>query len=479
MKKTFSILMTLALVLVSVAAVSAQIGDDAVTSNTSWTFQNLGSAAAEVGVKLYDTTGAMVAEDSFTVEKAQSFWAPDYAKLTGAFNGALVANSSQPLASIVNQVAANGTNGKTGNATYMGFTADNVAPTMYAPVAMKAFFGYYTELSIQSAGGDVPVTVTYYNQDGTVATTSKYNVKAGSPLRVPQAEEVNLPNDYNGGVKIAADDGTTPLAVVVNEFVGTGGGMYNQFYSYEAFSAGSTKVVLPAVFINGYGSFNASTSIQNMGDSDAEVTWKFYDVTNGNPNPTEVIYTQTTTIPTSVSIYFPDAAYADTLKNAYSAGDDAWIGSITLESNQPIIAIVNELNGSYLAASYTGFSEGATELYFPLALVSAYGSNFNTSFSIADMSTEGGDVSVKVEYIADTDKCAGCTNDTKEYTFQNTNSPYQPDHISATAMDNGVFIGSVKITSDKPINGIMNELLGDVTAPQDVFTSFNAFYTAE
>ena len=473
MRKRITVLLTLALVIATVAGVSAQLGSDSVTHNTSWTFQNLGESTAEVTVDLYDTTGeAIVDDESFNVEASASFWAPDYTPLGDAtFNGSLVAMSSEPLASISNQVAANATSGKSGNATYMGFTNDNVAPTMYAPVVMKSFAGlYWTELSIQSAGGDTTVTVTYYDQTGAEEASSTHEVKAGSPVRVAQEDEAGLPADFNGSVVVASQDGTTPLALVVNEFVGSGNGMYNQFYSYEGFAEGSTRVVLPAVFINGYGgTYQASTSVQNLSGPTpaANVTWYFYDVDAADP--TTAVYSYTESIATSKSVYFPSADYADTLTGA----DGEWVGTVVLESDQPLIAIVNELAGGYWAASYTGLAEGADELYFPLAFVNGYGFA-QTSFSIADLSdTPGGDVSVTVEYIADKTGCPGCSDQSVPYTFQNTDSKYQPDHVPAAALSDGTFIGSIRITSNKPIGGIMNEIIG--AFDQDSFTSFNAF----
>ncbi len=476
MRKTIVATVLVAALVIATGVALAQ-GGDSVTHNTSWAFQNLGDTTAQVHVDLYSTDGTLVATDDFDVPTAVSFWAPDYDPLdaVGTFNGGLVASSSQPLASIANQVAANSTSGRTGNATYMGISADKTAPTMYAPVAMKSFAGaYWTELSIQSTAtsGSISVYVHYYNQDGNEVSgsPSSYTVYAGSPTRVAQDDETILPDNWNGSVMVEAVDGTTPIALVVNEFVGSSGGMYNQFYSYEGFAAGDTTIVLPAVFINGYGSYNASTSVMNLGGSSnpANVTWHFYDADTGSE-----IYSYSESISTSKSVYFPDAPYADTL----TGGDGVWVGSVTLEctSGGPLVAIVNELSGSYFAASYTGLMGGTDELYFPLAFVNAYGFA-QTSYSISDMSGTAGEVSVTVDYIADTTQCAGCSDWSTTYSFTNTDSKYQPDHIPTSAMDSGVYVGSVRITVNTPgktINGIMNEIMGDANA--DNFTSFNAF----
>ena len=154
MNKKMLVAVALSAVLVAalgVAMVSAQ-GGDSLTFNTSWVFQNLGTSTANVQVQVYskDGTGSPVATDAFTVTKAKSFYAPTYATIPANFNGGIIASSDQPLASIANQVAQNNTTGRTSYATYMGATANSVATTMYAPVLMKGYFGYETEMSVQN-----------------------------------------------------------------------------------------------------------------------------------------------------------------------------------------------------------------------------------------------------------------------------------------------------------------------------------------
>ncbi len=483
MKKMITILVTLGLIIATVAVVNAQLGSDSVTHNTSWVFQNLGSSTADVAVELYSTDGTLAASDSFTVAKSVAFWAPDYAPLdaVGTFNGSIVASSNQPLAATSNQVAQNTTSGKSGNATYVGFTGDTVAPTMYAPVLMKSYAGiFWTEMSIQStaSSGSTAVSVHYYNEDGSEVTGSPVakTVPAGSPIRVAQADEAILSDGWIGSVKVAADDGTTALALVVNEFWGGANHEYDQFYSYEGFASGATRVVCPNVFINGYGGlFQASATVQNLGSVPADVTFTFYDNTAGNPNQATAIYSFTQVITTSLATYYPNAPYAQDLKDGYNVGDDEWIGTVVFESTngQPLAAIVNELSGSYWAASFTGLTAGGTEFYSPMAYVKGYGFA-NTSYAIVDTSGTSGVVNVTVDYIADTVACPGCSDWSDTYDFEINDNKYQPDHIPASAMDNGTYIGAIKITvntAGKTIGGVINEILGSSTA--DYFTSFN------
>lgn len=476
---------TLGLVIVTGAALVSAQGGDGVTHNTSWTFQNLGSADASVHVDLYGTDGLKKAEDDITVEKSAAFWAPNYAPLdpVGTFNGAIVASSSEPLAATVNQVAQNTTSGRTGNATYGGFNDDSVAPTMYAPVVMKGYSGlFWTELSIQSTAtsGSVDVDVHYYGADGTEVTGSPrtYTVHPGSPTRVAQGDESILSSNWIGSAKVVAQDGTTKLALVVNEFDGRTNHMYDQFYSYEGIASGATRVVVPNVFINGYGGgFSASVAVQNLGDIPAQVTWKLYDTTPGNPNPNTVCHQFSEQLDVAKSVYFPFESYAQTLKDCYNNGDDEWIGTLILEStnSQPLVAVVNQLNGTYHGASFRGLTEGGTELFFPMAFVNAFGFA-DTSFAIVDMSGTSGAVNVTVEYIADTSTsgCSDCLDWSTTYSFENNDNQYQPSHLPASVMSNGSYIGAIKITvntAGKTINGVMNELMGG--ASQDNFTSFN------
>ena len=486
-RKTFiTAVLALGLIVAMGAGLVSAQGGDGVTFNTSWTFQNLGTDPANVHVDLWGTDGQKKAEDDIIVEKSAAFWAPDYNKLdpVGTFNGSIVASSSEPLAATVNQVAQNTTTGRTGNATYGGFNDDMVASEIYAPTVMKGLSGvYWTEMSIQSTAtvGDVQVNVHYYGEDGTEVTGSPrtYTVHAGSATRVAQEDESILPSGWIGSAKVAAQDGTTKLAVIVNEFDGRSGRMYDQFYSYEGFATGVTRVVVPNVFINGYGGvFNASAAVQNLGDIPAEVTWYLYDTTPGNPNPNTICHQFPDTISVGRSVYFPFASYADKLKDCYLPGDDAWVGTLVLESTngQPLVAMANELSGKYRAASFRGLMGGSTELYYPMAFVKAFGFA-DTSFAIADMSGTSGDVCVTVDYIADTSSggCPTCSDWSDDYCFSNQDNKYQPDHIPASVKAvNGSYVGAIKITvttAGKTINGVMNELMGP--SNRDTFTSFN------
>jgi hypothetical protein len=477
MNKRMLIALAMSAVLVAalgVAMVSAQ-GGDSLTFNTSWVFQNLGSTTANVQIQAYskDGSGSPVATDTFTVTKAKSFYAPTYPVIPANFNGSIIASSDQPLASIANQVAVNNTSGRTGYATYMGQTANTVASTMYVPVLMNNFSGYYTEMSIQNTGsGDNNVTVFYYDSTGAEVTAARQTstIKAGQPWRVAQSAVAGLPAGFIGSAKIVSSS-AMPLAVIVNEFVGTASHMYDQFYSYEGFAAGSLQAVLPAVFIHGYGSFNASVSVQNLGSVPANVTWHFYTVGVAGE-----VYSYTESIATSKSVYLPNAPYASTLLN----GGSDWVGSITVSSDQNIVAVVNELQGAYYAASYTGLAagagKGATDIFYPLAYVNAYGFA-NSSFAIADVSGTGGTVNVTVSYLADKDQCPSCSDATFTYDFVTSNSQYQPTQLAGNAAlgTGGVYIGSIKIhvnTAGKTIDGIMNEV---VNVNGDGFTSFDAF----
>jgi len=480
MNKKLRVALILSVALVAalgMVMVSAQ-GGDSLTNSTSWTLQNLASTTANVQVQFYSATGTgvPVASDTFTVSKSRAFYAPTYPVVPANFNGGLIASSDQPLASIANQLLVNNTTGRTAYATYMGATSSSVATTMYVPIVMRKYGGLYdTEISVQNTDtSDNNITIYYYDALGNevVAARKTDTIKAGQPKRYPQSSATGLSDGFIGAAKVVAG---SPVAVILNEFVGTPGNMYNQFYSFEGFASGSKTLYMPTVFINGYGGFNASASVQNLGGAPAHVTWYFYDsgVTTG------AVYSFTETIAVAKSVYFPFASYANTLINA-SAVDAGWVGSIKIVSDQNLVGTVNELNGNYIAGSYRAFGSGATDLYYPTAFVKAYGIDANTSYAIADVSGTPGAVNVTVSYIADKEACPTCNDANVTYNFTTADSQYQPTHMAATAPSalgtGGVFVGSIKIhvnTAGKTINGTMNELINTVNG--DGFTAFDAF----
>jgi len=478
MNKKLAIALALSLALVFAVGTVLVSAQDTLVFNTSWTFQNLGTTTANVQVQFYSTTGSgtPVASDTFTVSKSKAFYAPTYPVVPANFNGGLIASSDQPLASIANQLLVNNTTGRTAYATYMGATASSVANTMYVPIVMRKYGGLYdTEISVQNtASGDNSITIYYYDAAGAevVAARKTDTIKGGQSQRYPQASATGLADGFIGAAKIV---GSSPVAVILNEFVGNAGHLYDQFYSFEGMAAGAKTIYMPTVFINGYGGFNASASVYNLGSVPANTTWYFYDsgVTTGP------VYTLTKQIAVGYSVYFPLEAYANTLINA-SAVDAGWVGSIKIVSDQDLVGTVNELNGAYIAGSYRAFGSGATDLYFPTAFVKAYGIDANTSYAIADVSGTAGPVNVTVSYLADKEACPTCSDANVTYSFTTADSQYQPSHMAANASGalgtGGVFVGSIKIhvnTAGKTINGTMNEIINTVNG--DSFTAFDAF----
>jgi hypothetical protein len=188
------------------------------------------------------------------------------------------------------------------------------------------------------------------------------------------------------------------------------------------------------------------------------------------------VYSFTEIITVAQSIYFPFEPYASLLVNA-STVDAGWVGSIKVTSNQPLMGTVNELRGDYTAGSYRALSAGATDLFYPVAFVNAYGVDANTSYAIADVSGTPGPVSVTVHYIADTTACPTCQDASFTYDFVTADSQYQPTHLAGHPAlgTGGVYVGSIRIhvnTPGKLINGTMNEII--LAAHGDDFTAYNA-----
>jgi hypothetical protein len=215
--------------------------------------------------------------------------------------------------------------------------------------------------------------------------------------------------------------GTGALAGVVNIY--GRGPTDDQLYSYNPFSAGSTTAYAPVIMNDFYG-YNTALVIQNVGASDATVTITYGDGT-----------VKTTTIA-------PGAA-----DSRYTPMEGLATGLLTgavVESNEPIVLLVNESTAMNRAAAYSGFAMGSETIRAPIVLRRYY--DYNSSVTCQNLGTA--DTVVSIDYGG----VAG-TTDSAAVAPGGIHMFYQP--IDSLLSDG--FIGSATITADQPIACIVNQ----------------------
>ncbi len=184
--------------------------------------------------------------------------------------------------------------------------------TAYAPVIMKAYYGYNTALTVQNMGNvATAVTVTYGTGDVETATV---DANSSHLFYTPNSP---LPDLTLTGATVESDG--QPIVLLVNESTSV-----NRAASYSGFSTGSTTVRAPIV-MRRYYKYNTSITCQNVGTVPTTMTLAYGGVTG-----TEEV---ANVAPGSTALFYQPSS---------TLISDNFIGSATITADQPIICVVNE-----------------------------------------------------------------------------------------------------------------------------------------
>jgi len=233
------------------------------------------------------------------------------------------------------------------------------------------------------------VTLTFYNQDGTPAASQSYRIaRSSSRTFFPLTD---APSGFNGSLVISS---TTQVRAVSN-MMGSGVGSY--LASYNGLQSGATSVNLPLIMCNNSG-FNTYFNVQNAqsaGDADAHITISYKPGSNGTAG------SETATIKAGASKTF-DQAEGSSTKNCSTLKDGSgkFIGSAMITSDQPIVAVVMQLNTTNFPAAlaYSGFSAGSPTIALPLVM--ANNSGYYTGIQVQNVGSST--TTVTIDYSPNT-----------------------------------------------------------------------------
>jgi hypothetical protein len=230
-----------------------------------------------------------------------------------------------------------------------------------------------------SATNDATVTITFYNQDGTVAHSFSTVISAGGqktwylPAHVP-----GLPDSFIGSAVVSSDQ---PVAALVNTQVPTTGTGTKNNPNRVGASTGvinpGPKAYLPHVMKNAWDRWNAYIAVQNAGASATTVTVHYYDATGAE------VDTDTQTIQAYASYIFR-------LEDDTELSDGFYGSAVVDGGGQNIAVICNFYNKSTDHAtaqfhSYNGLSSGGTKLYAPAMKRNYY--NYNSGYKVQNIGT--------------------------------------------------------------------------------------------
>jgi hypothetical protein len=248
--------------------------------------QNLDNTnAASVTISFYQQMNATDVKDySVTIPAGGSY---NWFTLSGvsmpgfptSFTGSGVVSSTTPLACTVN--TQSGGTGTLANpyrlGANMGLSDKTIGPAIYIPQAVKFTGVIYSYLAVQNTGSaNDAVTVRYYGSDGNeiVAAAETATIPANASQIFYQADNANLPGNFNGSAKVSSNDGTTPLGVAVAMYYSGTSNTTAGFLSFNGVPSGSGKAFVPSYYRK-FAGYNSGLAVQNVGSAATVATATF------------------------------------------------------------------------------------------------------------------------------------------------------------------------------------------------------------
>ncbi|MGE5377504.1 MAG: matrixin family metalloprotease, partial [Bacteroidota bacterium] len=320
--------------------------------NSAFYVQNVnGSNMANVVIKYYDSDGILkcTMNDQIAPLATKGYWVPTVPcspALPAGWVGGVVVTSDQNIVAVGRpHIGAEVT-------AYNGFAAGSLS--MYIPMLFnRAFDGSYNSaFYVQNVNGSntAHIVIKYYDSNGALKCTMNDTISplASKGYWLPSVPcSPALPVGWYGGVVVTSDQN---IVAVGRPHIGA------EITAYNGFAAGGTSMYIPMLFNNSYGgTYNAAFYVQNVNaGSPASITIKYYN-SDGTLNCT---VNDTISPLASKGYWLPTVACSPALPVG-------WVGSVTVTSNQNIVAVGRPHIGTQIA-SYDGFSAGSNNSYVPM-----------------------------------------------------------------------------------------------------------------
>jgi len=337
-----SLLLAVLLVLVAVTAVSGQ----AYTTSfvTSITYQNVGTADANVTFSFYNEASGTPITYNVTLPAGagSSLYVGNVSGITSGFQGSAVMSSDQPLVATLVQLPQSSTvkNRPLSN----GFSAG--ASQVLIATVLKNTFNTNTKFSVQNVDTtNIDITVEFYpTGSSTPITVTETNIPPGAAKYFDAGALSQLGSSFNGSaiVKAVQSGTTTPANIVASalELQITSVGAR----AFEGVTGGATTVYMPTALCNFYGT-TTYYAIQNIDDANtANVTVTY---SNGN--------TDTKSIGPGQKASF----------NACDKNSAGFSGAATITSTGAQIVAIGKVGGAGRYTAFLGETGGASRLALP------------------------------------------------------------------------------------------------------------------
>lgn len=383
-KMAVSLVMVIAVVLFSVAGVSAH-GSPPPALSSGFQLQNRSTtAAATVQIAFYNGAGTVVQtlDRSIAQNASASYYVPNVlSQPDGRYS--VVVSSDQELFALVNTVTASGASPNVA-ATHSGFAGGDVGAPLYLPWVVCDYYDYNSMFAIQNAGSAATAITVRFFQSGQSTATRTYNFAAVAPgssvyLDMTAAPYATDLHGFFGAVVIESTGNTTPLAAVLSDTNPAG----SFLRSYNAVLSGSTKLFAPQVTANYYG-FSSGITLQNPTGIAATLVISYY--VSGQTTPV-VVQNTSVAANSAKPIYLPNVTGMPTNFN----------GTAVIQSSQPIMGVTNHdhvPSGPAAAYNLIPLEKASQTLYMPQVVRAYYG--FESGWQAYNIGPDS--VSIQVSY---------------------------------------------------------------------------------
>ncbi len=414
-KRNLLLVLSFALLLALLAMpVAAQSWPDPGTGSTYTELANKTANPAQVSIFYYRSDGSSLAGPSPTIPgNGSTVIDPAGSQLPQGFNGAGVASSNQPLAAVVETDYTGGPGDGFQMGFYSGVSAGSSKICFPSLWKVSGANPIISAFAVQNTGtSSAAVELSYVGRDGASQGTFNDTIPVGAQhtydLATPGGAVPNVPLGWEGAASVRVTNGGTIAGVSVVNWGGTPlsarTGDYNA--SDCATIEGATTLVAPTMYRvrpNGQfvpGGIWSALNVQNLSNSQAEV-----DITYTPRNPASPSLVVEYTIPANSAAGFNTRNGGSVPASTFDPlnSDNAWDGTATVVSNQPIVATVItqwDRGGSFEGAVYSAANpaQAGQKAYAPNVKRVVSGSNWQKWSAVVVQNLGGSAADVTIAF---------------------------------------------------------------------------------
>jgi hypothetical protein len=338
MKKLFTTLMAVALLMAIIGPGTAFAGAYETDFTTSITYQNISDDPATIQISFYDSpsdlTPTVIDRPELAAGAGTSIYVGGLTQLGSGFEGTAVMSSSQPLAATMVQVPASGSGIKV-RPLSNGFTS-GTEDSLIATV-LKNMFRSHTKFSVQNVGSaSTTATISFIDTSATTVHQFSQVLQPGAGVHVDAATITQLGTSFNGSVYVETTGGSIVTSAMELAFDPWVAGK-----AFEGVGQGSMNIYMPSALCN-YGTYSQTA---------------YYAVQNTSlTTPTTVRVTYSNGLFTEQSVGLGAKASFSTCDHA--SMPSGFIGSATITSTATNIVAIGKVSDGTSTSAFNGFSEG-------------------------------------------------------------------------------------------------------------------------